>query len=141
MPAFSNGWLEGFKKRNYIKSRVLHSEVVSLGVDAEEEMVENRKIISQYKEEDIFNMDEIGLFWNLLPSRGLLIEPQPSVKKEKARISINLCSNTTGSERIRPWFIGKAKTPRALRNVSVSAMGGEWRWNSKSWMNTAIMSQ
>jgi hypothetical protein len=102
MPAFSNGWLEGFKNRNYIKSRVLHSEAVSLGVDAEEMMVENRKIISQYKEEDIFNMDKIGLFWNLLPSRGLLIEPQPSVKKEKARISINLCSNATGSERIRP---------------------------------------
>jgi len=47
-------------------------------------------------------MDELGLFWKLSLSCGLLIELQLGVKKEKARITINLCSNATRSERIRP---------------------------------------
>jgi hypothetical protein len=69
----------------------------------------------------------LGCFRSCHYPCGLLIEPQPSVKKEKARITINLYSNATGSEWIRPWFTGKAKTPQALRNVSVLAIGGEWR--------------
>jgi phosphoribosylformylglycinamidine (FGAM) synthase-like amidotransferase family enzyme len=62
MPIFSNGWLEGFKKQNHIKSQIQHSEVALVSASVEEEMVENRKVISQYKEEDTFNMDEFGLF-------------------------------------------------------------------------------
>jgi len=45
MPAFSNRWLEGVKKRNHIKLRVRHGEAALVGADAEEEMVENRKVI------------------------------------------------------------------------------------------------
>jgi hypothetical protein len=50
------------QKRNHIKSRVRHSEEASVKAKAEEEIVENRKIISQYKEEDTYNIDELGLF-------------------------------------------------------------------------------
>jgi hypothetical protein len=28
-------------------------------------------VAGEYLEDDIYNMDEIGLFWNMLPSRGL----------------------------------------------------------------------
>ena len=61
------------------------------------------------------------------------------MKKDKARISLALCTNATGTDRLPIWIIGKAKTPRALKNVSISSIGGRWRWNKKAWMNTVIM--
>lgn len=84
-------------------------------------------------------MDETGLFWRIVISRGLLSQSQPGLKKDKTRVSLTLCVNTTGTDRLPIWIIGKAKTPRALKNVSVSLMGGRWRWNKKAWMNTTIM--
>jgi hypothetical protein len=86
-------------------------------------------------------MDETGLFWKMLPSRGLLSQSRPGLKKDKARISLCFCVNASGTDRFPVWIIGKAKTPRALRNISISTMGGIWRWNKKAWMNISIMSE
>jgi hypothetical protein len=84
-------------------------------------------------------MDETGLFWRMLLSRGLLSQSRPGLRKEKARVSIALCVNATGTDRLPVWIIGKAKVPRALKNVSIVSMGGRWRSNQKAWMNTSIM--
>jgi hypothetical protein len=81
-------------------------------------------IAGEYPQEDIYNMDETGLFWKMLLSRGLLSQPQPGMKKDKARISLALCTNAIGTDRLPIWIIGKAKTPRALKNVSISLIGG-----------------
>jgi hypothetical protein len=80
-------------------------------------------IAGEYKEEDIYNIDETGLFWRLLRSRGLLSQSRPGLKKDKTRISLALCINATGTDRFPVWIIRKAKTPRALKNVSISLMG------------------
>jgi hypothetical protein len=37
-PSFSNGWLEGFKKRHKLRSRIQHGEAGSVVIQAEEEM-------------------------------------------------------------------------------------------------------
>jgi hypothetical protein len=96
-------------------------------------------VAGEYPEDDIYNMDETGLYWKMLPSRGLLSQHLPGVKKEKSRVSLGICVNATGSDRRPIWVIGKYKTPRALQGVSVTTMGGRWRWNKKAWMNTTIM--
>jgi DDE superfamily endonuclease len=84
-------------------------------------------------------MGESALFWRMILSRGLLSQPHTGLKKDKSRISLAFCVNATRTDRLPIWFIGKAKTPRALRSVSVSTMGGQWRWNEKAWMDTAVM--
>ena len=96
-------------------------------------------VAGEYQEEDVYNMDESALFWRMMLSQGLLSQPRASLKKDKSRISLAFCVNATGTDRLPIWFIGKAKTPRALRGISVSTMGGQWRWNKKAWMNTTIM--
>jgi hypothetical protein len=53
--------------------------------------------------------------------------------EQKAPISLVLCANATGNDRLDIWIIGKAKTPRALKNINVA------RWNKKAWMNTTVM--
>jgi hypothetical protein len=73
------------------------------------------------------------------PSRGLLSQSIPGIRKEKARISVILCTNATGEDRIQPWFIGKAKKPRALRGVDILGIGGVWKYNSKAWNTTIVI--
>jgi hypothetical protein len=138
-PEFSTRWLEKFKKRHNIQARIRHGEAGSIPDGVEEEMRSLQTIAGEYKEEDIYNMDETGLLWRMLPSRGLLSQSQPGLKKDKTRVSLALCVNATGTDRLPVWIIGQAKTPRALRDVSISSMGGRWRWNKKAWMNTTIM--
>jgi hypothetical protein len=41
-------------------------------VSAEEEIRALQTVAREYQEEDIYNMDESGLFWRMMPSRGLL---------------------------------------------------------------------
>ena len=77
-------------------------------------MMAIRRIAREYEDENIYNMDETGLFWKLSPSQGLSTASQPGFERDKARITVVLCSNATGSDRFKPWFIGNAKTPRAL---------------------------
>jgi hypothetical protein len=138
-PEFSVRWLEKFKKRHHIQARSRFGEIASVPELAEEEMRSLQTIAGEYKEEDIYNMDETGLYWRMHLSYGLLSQVRPGLKKEKARVSIALCTNATGTDRLPPWIIGKSKVPQALKNVCVSSMGGRWRSNKKAWMNTTIM--
>lgn len=98
-----------------------------------------RTVAGEYEEENIYNMDESGLFWRMMPSRGLSSQSQPGLKKDKSRVSLAFATNATGTDRLPVWFIGKSNAPRALRNISVPTVGGQWRWNKKAWMNTVIM--
>jgi hypothetical protein len=72
IPSFSIGWLSNSKKRHGLKVRVQHGEAGSVDEDSEGKMTEIRLVIVEYIEVDIYNMEEIGLFWRILPSRGLL---------------------------------------------------------------------
>lgn len=124
IPEFSAGWLTRFKQRYHIKSRIQHGEAQSVSPDADKEMEVIREIATLYSENDIYNMDETGLFWRMTPSRGLSTQSQPGVKKIKSRVTLVFCCNASGNNRFRPWILGNAKKPRVLRNVNVYTMGG-----------------
>jgi hypothetical protein len=98
-------------------------------------------ICDQYKPQDIYNMDETGLYWRRMPNGGLSTDGQAGQKKDKTRISIAVATNATGSDRLPLWLIGTAKTPRALRGVNMRAIGCIWRWNKKAWMRSGIMGE
>lgn len=138
-PLFSNGWLHRFKQRFNIKQHTHHGEAGSVPKEAEEEMKAIHTIAGQYSEDDIYNMDETGLFWRMPPSQSLSSFNRPGIKKDKSRVSIICCLNASGTDRLPIWVIGKARVPRALRNVNICAIGAEWRWNKKAWMDQIIM--
>jgi hypothetical protein len=140
-PEFSQGWLTRFKARHEIRKRKRHGEAASLPKIAIEEMKSVQTICGEYSEEDVYNMDETGLFWRRALSDGLSSQSIAGIKKDKSRISLVVCTNCTGSDRFPLWFIGHAKTPRALRGVNVTALGGVWTSNNKAWMRTNIMVQ
>lgn len=140
-PEFSTGWLHNFKRRCNIRMRKQHGEASSVSQSAAEEMKAIQTIAGEYNEEDIFNMDETGLFWRQPPTSGLGAPTRPGLKKEKARITLTVCVNSTGSERLPIWIIGTAKMPRSLHGINISALGGVWRSNKKAWMTTFVMSE
>jgi Fission yeast centromere protein N-terminal domain/Tc5 transposase DNA-binding domain len=116
-PDFSSGWLTRFKSRYNIKQYTRHGEAGSVSESLEEEMRGLQTVAGSYKDEDVYNMDESGLFWKLMISRGLSSQSLPGLKKNKVRITIVLCVNATGSDRFPLWFIGKGQKHLALYDL------------------------
>jgi hypothetical protein len=125
-PEFSYGWIVKFRQRHNILYQTLHGKAGSIGVTAEEQM-KAIQTIAGVLEDNIYNMDETGLYWRMSPSKGFTTRSISGQKKDKARISVAICVNAAGTDRLPIWFIGKAKKPRALQHVDVGAMGGVWR--------------
>jgi hypothetical protein len=40
-------------------------------------------LAGEFKEEDIYNIDETSLFWRMTPSQGLATLSQPGLKQDK----------------------------------------------------------
>ena len=72
-----------------------------------------------YKPEYIYNADETGLFYQLLPSKTLASKEDDcaGTTKSKLRVTLLLGANFDGSDQLCPLFIGKFANPRCLRNV------------------------
>ncbi|OJD26867.1 hypothetical protein ACJ73_01747 [Blastomyces percursus] len=94
MPAFSNGWLHGFQTRRAIKNRTFHGEAASAR-DVNEEINCIQMLLKNYAAKDIFNCDETGLFWKMIPDKGLFTRSLPCRKKEKARITAHYAAMLT----------------------------------------------
>ena len=84
-PKFSTGWLEGFKARYSIKSHKKYSEAADVDIEANIEAIHNIRVrTSFYPLSDIYNLDESGLYWKIVPDISLSTEQLSGTKKEKA---------------------------------------------------------
>ena len=104
-PKWSNGWLDGFKKRFKIKEYVQHGEAGSAATgdpDNITQMEELRLLCAKYEARNILNMDETGLNWKRTPDRTLATKSHSGTKKSKDRITVALTSNADGSEKFEP---------------------------------------
>ena len=59
----------------------------------------------------------IALYWQLEPSRTLALNPVIGTKKSKNRITILLCCNASGTEKLKPLLIHRYETPRSLNKI------------------------
>jgi hypothetical protein len=76
-------------------------------------------IIEQYAPQDIFNMDKMALFYNAQPNTMLDIKGERchGGKAYKDRVTVLLCCNADGSEKLRPLVVGKFEKPRCMKGV------------------------
>ena len=140
-PKWSNGWLEGFKKRHKIKEYVIHGEASSAAVNSPElitQMTDIRLLCTQYHPRDIFNIDETGLYWKRTPNRSLGTEATSGHKKEKDRITLALTANADRSEKLEPWVIGRSKNPQCFKNINKRLLRFQYRSNKTKWMTGFI---
>ena len=91
-------------------------------------------LINNYLPCNIYNFDETGLFYRGLPSRTLCISSDKckNGKFSKERITIGLCCNLDGTDKLRPIVIGKSAKPRCFRKIKSESLPVVWRANKKA---------
>ena len=112
IPGFlaSTGWLARFKARHAIVFKKICGESKKVDLTKVEAWREsNSELLNSFSPEDIFNCDETALFYNLLPNRTLAFKGEKCHGRDvsKERLTVMLCSNMAGTEKLRPYVIGK----------------------------------
>lgn len=98
-------------------------------------------LISSYSPDDVFNCDELGLFFKLTPSRSYAIKGKSfrTGKHSKERVTLLLCANMSGSEKLPPLLIGKSANPRCFKGVTRKPV--RYRFNKKAWMTAVLFEE
>ena len=89
-----------------------------------------------YSMEDVYNVDEIGLFFHHEPQETLASKPVKGKKIDKERIIVGLCVNVTGRDKMLPVHvvIGKSKRPRCFGKTFDPNLLLHYYYNTKAWM-------
>ncbi|XP_044595474.1 jerky protein homolog-like [Cotesia glomerata] len=119
----SDGWLARFKKRYGLKNKHIHGEKLSADLEGSEDFKEkfnNFKTITDISLDCIYNCDETGLYWKMMPNSTLVQRKEKKAegfKKPKNRLTVMACTNASGTHEIPLLVIGKSAQPRCLRGV------------------------
>lgn len=135
----SAGWLAKFKERYGLAFKSLCGESGSVDEKTVEEWkIELKKILDGYDKKNIFNADETGLFYNMVPKKTLTYKGEKCFggKHSKVRLTVLLCANSDGSEKFPPLVIGKSKQPRCFKNITRKPC--QYQNSSKAWMTSPI---
>ncbi|XP_003737359.1 tigger transposable element-derived protein 6-like, partial [Galendromus occidentalis] len=91
--------------------------------------------------DDVYNADETGLFFQLLPERSLTVRGETCAggKKSKVRLTALLCCNASGTDKRKLFVIGKSAKPRCLKNVR--SLPCLYRGNKRAWMTRELFSE
>ena len=135
----SNGWLDKFKKWHGICWFKIQGESESAPIELLPEQRQKLvELLMQYRPEDVYNADETGLFFWMTPDQTLATQAVKGKKKDKARITVLLCTNATGTDKLKPLVIGKSAKPRCFKNISKENLGVKYEANKKAWMKSDV---
>lgn len=137
----SNGWLESFRKRHNISFGLMSGERGDVNTDTVNDWREKLKLICKgYEPQNIFNMDETGLFFRETTRKTLFVKGDDCAggKKSKDRITVALCASMCG-EKVKPLLITKSRNPRCFKKIKPETLPVSYYFNKKSWMNSGIM--
>lgn len=135
----SNGWIDRMKKRHNLVYRSLSGESSSVDETTIEEWKKDLPNLTKgYKPKDVFNADETGLFFNLLPDKSYVVKGDSchGGKMSKLRLTVLLCCNSDGSEKLTPLVVGKSRNPRCFKNVR--SFPTKYEANKKAWITQAL---
>ena len=111
----SNGWIDHFKQRHDLKFKSLSGKKGEVNLEMTSNWIKDvlPKLIQGFKPRDIYNADETGLFYQLLPSKTLANKKDDcsGTKKSKQRVTLLLGANVDGTNLLRPLLIGKLGNP------------------------------
>ena len=124
----STGWLKRFLLRHGMRSITLQGEALSADVSS---VGDFRKELAEFIEEggytlsQVFNADETGLWWKLMPSKTFVHHAEvqtKNFKKPKDRVTLMGCANADGTCKLPLAFIHKSARPCCLNNTSMNAL-------------------
>ena len=113
------GWFQKFRIRKGLKAVLMFGEGAEVNT-TDPQLLESLdklyEILRKYPPSCVYNMDETGLFHRLLPCYSLLM-PNKDVstvrgeKKSKDQVTLVVCANSDGSNKIPCCMIGNSKIP------------------------------
>ena len=105
----SNGWFSNFKSRNQLIYKAIRGEAKGVNLDICENWKQNVfvRIMNEYEEKDIFNADETGLAYKVIPNKTFTFKEDKSceTKIKKERVTVLPCANLNGTEKLKPLVI------------------------------------
>eukprot|EP00171_Calliarthron_tuberculosum_P021868 IDg21868t1 len=116
----SNGWVFRFCQRSGIGDAVrLWGEAGSVDASlVHDEMIQICQKLQKYSPDRIYNQDETGFWYQLLPNVSYLTpgESQKDARgtkamRSKARVTLSVSANAAGTHVLPPYIIGKSKKP------------------------------
>lgn len=136
----SDGWLQKFKNRHGLSFNKVCGESAAVNQETVKDWKECqlKELLSKFPPEDVFNADETGLMWQLLPDRTLTFKGETcnGGKRAKNRITLLLTANMTGTEKLPLLVIGKAQKPRCFKGIK--SLPATYKANSKAWMTASL---
>lgn len=147
----SDHWLENFKDRHGIKFRTEQGEVAAVNQEVVTTWQETvlKDALAGYSADDVFNADETGLFWKLMPNKTLAFKSKVLVtfnsyfcnldekcsggKKSKERVTVLIGANASGTEKLPLFMIGKSVKPRCFKNAKLPF---KYEANKRAWMTS-----
>ena len=139
----SNGWLCRFKSRHNIIYRSICGEDKAVTHTQTSDWTTKQlpALLSKFSPADIYNADETGIFYRLLPHKSLVSKGDPchGGKQSKERLSVMVCSNQTGSDKIPLLVIGKSAKPRCFARAKT--LPCQYQANKRAWFTQAIFTQ
>lgn len=117
----STGWLDRFRSRHGIVYRQISGEAESVNDDDIASWKDNvlPSLLYDYAPEDVYNADEFGLFYKLMPDKSFVFKNETchGGKMSKERLTVLACTNSTGTHKLKLVVIGKSRSPRCFKNV------------------------
>jgi hypothetical protein len=121
-------------------SGTVSGESASVSERTTEEWLKNvfAEIRKNYRDEQIFNADETGLFFKMTPNKILKFKGEKCSggKMSKDRITVLVVANMTGTVKKKLLVIGKSKNPRCFKNVK--RLPVDYKSNRRAWMVSEI---
>ncbi|XP_029460970.1 tigger transposable element-derived protein 3-like [Rhinatrema bivittatum] len=118
----TSGWLSRWKKRNNIGNNRCQK------VDSSLQAVDNwylntlPSLLSDYRPENIYKVDETAIFFREMPDRVLESSDVTGFNRAREYVTVITCANSTGSEKMRLLVIGRSKRPRCFKGVTMDAL-------------------
>lgn len=134
----SAGFLHSFKKRHSLRALSVQGEKLSADNVASEEFAKAFPEfcrVNGYGLDRVYNADETGLYWKMMPNRTLVKPTErqaPGRKVLKDRVTLMVCTNASGTHKIPLLVIGKSQKPRCFKNVKKLPV--EYRGQKSAWI-------
>lgn len=120
----SSGWFMRFKQRHSLHNMKVQGESASADIVATAEFpatLANLIEKNGFLPEQIFNIDETGLFWKRMPDLSFIEKEEktlPGFKAAKNRLTLMLGGNCSGDIKLKPLLVYHSQNPRALKNIN-----------------------
>jgi hypothetical protein len=137
-------WSERFKRCHGFHDLKLAGEAEAADFVAAEKYPELLQPTTEehgHLSQQVFNLDETGLFWKRMQSRTFVAVQEkvsPGFKASKYRCTILIGGNASGDYKIKPLMAYHSENPRALKGYSKEGLPIVWRSNKNDWITASL---